>query len=246
VIERLAEAIRSSKCVVVLTGAGVSTASGIPDFRGPQGLWKRVDPGKFEISYFHLNPDEVWSLMFETLGSLMSAEPNPAHYALAELESMGHLCGIITQNVDGLHQKAGSKNVVEIHGNIGRTTCLSCGASYETRTIEFRGVAPRCPSCGGLLKPDVVFFGEMVRDFDKALELAMRADLFIAVGTSLYVSPANHLPIVAKRRGALLAIINQEPTALDDLADIIIRGRAEEVLPKLVNAIRSSERPGKA
>lgn len=241
-VRAVARELARADCAVALTGAGVSTASGIPDFRGPQGLWRRVDPAKFEISYFEEHPDEVWELFVRHFGGF-EARPNAAHFALAELEAMGKLCAVITQNVDGLHQAAGSRRVIELHGSLRHARCMACGALYDLREVvaSFSGRAPRCPRCGGLLKPDVVFFGEPLprEAIWEAVMLAEMAQVFMAVGTSLYVSPANQLPLVAKRRGSRLVIINDDETALDSYADYVIRGRVEEVLPMLVGELSS-------
>ncbi|MEM0463955.1 MAG: NAD-dependent protein deacetylase [Pyrobaculum sp.] len=241
-LEEVASLIVRSSCNVALTGAGVSTASGIPDFRGPQGLWRMVDPEKFEISYFHDHPDEVWDLFVEFFLSTFNAKPNPAHYALAELEKLGKLCAVITQNVDMLHQAAGTRNVVELHGSLKDVICLQCGYRYplsEALRQRTRG-APRCPKCGGVLKPDVVFFGEpLPRDaLREAMMLAEMADVFIAAGTSLAVYPANQLPLIAKKRGAKLVVINAEETYYDFAADYVFRGKVEEVLPALVEKVK--------
>ncbi len=242
-IFRIAELINKSNCVVALTGAGVSTASGIPDFRGPQGLWRRLDPSKFEISYFHRNPDEVWGIFISTFAIRDDIAPNPAHKALAELEAMGKLCAVITQNIDGLHQKAGSRRVVEIHGSLRYAVCTKCGMKYPLAEVlrEYKGAAPRCKVCGGVLKPDVVFFGEPLPQeaLNEAVMLAELSDLFIVIGSSLAVAPANRLPFIAKRRGAKLVIVNGEPTELDEIADVVIRGRVEEILPKVVEALKA-------
>lgn len=242
-LEALAKALARSDCNVALTGAGISTPSGIPDFRGPGGLWSRVDPDKFDISYFRRHPDEVWGLFVEHFIPLLDAKPNPAHVALAQLEEMGRLCAVITQNIDGLHQAAGSRNVVELHGNMRYARCPLCGEYYDMRAVasRFNGRAPRCPRCGSVLKPDVVFFGEELPAdaFRLALEYAENARVFIVVGSSLYVAPANQLPLVAKRNGALLAIINMGPTEYDHEADLLIRARVEEALPRLVGLVRA-------
>lgn len=241
-LEEVASLIVRSSCNVALTGAGVSTASGIPDFRGPQGVWRMVDPEKFEISYFYDHPDEVWDLFVEFFLPTFNAKPNPAHYALAELEKLGKLCAVITQNVDMLHQAAGSRNVVELHGSLKDAVCVECGARYplsEVLRLRTRG-APRCPKCGGVLKPDVVFFGEpLPRDaLREAMMLAEMADVFIAAGTSLAVYPANQLPLIAKKRGAKLVVINADETYYDFAADFVIRGKVEEVLPALVEKVK--------
>lgn len=241
-IDEVAALIAKSDCVVALTGAGVSTASGIPDFRGPQGIWKKIDPEKFDIEYFYRNPDEVWDLFIKFFLPVFDVKPNPAHYALAELEKIGKLCAVITQNVDMLHQAAGSKNVIELHGALRDAVCIKCGARYPLREVlKWRSSgAPRCPKCGGVLKPDVVFFGEPLPQsaLREALMLAEMSDVFIAAGTSLAVYPANQLPVVAKKRGAKLVIVNADETYYDFFADYVLRGKVEEILPKLVEKVK--------
>ncbi|MGC9210582.1 MAG: NAD-dependent protein deacylase [Nitrososphaeria archaeon] len=245
-IERVAEAILRGRCTVALTGAGISTASGIRDFRGPQGIWKTIDPEKFEINYFMNNPDEVWSLFINNFALGEEVRPNDAHLALAELENMGLLCGVMTQNIDGLHQKAGSHNVIELHGSLERAVCIKCRKNYALKDLikSFTGKSPVCPSCGGILKPDIIFFGEPLNQevIAKAVELSKASDVFLAIGTSLSVSPANQLPLYAKLKGAKLIILNEGPTEEDELADIIIRGRVESILPEIVKIIRSKKR----
>ncbi|MGC9209208.1 MAG: NAD-dependent protein deacylase [Nitrososphaeria archaeon] len=241
-LEEIAELIAQSRCTVALTGAGISTASGIRDFRGPQGIWRIIDPEKFEISYFLDHPDEVWELFvrYFNLGSEVS--PNPAHISLAELERIGKLCAVITQNIDGLHQKAGSKNVIELHGNLESAVCLSCRRTYSLRQVlsEYSGGAPRCKRCGGILKPDIIFFGEPLKSevLEKAAEISRMSDVFLTIGTSLAVSPANQLPVLAKMRGAKLVIINEGATEEDDLGDYIIRERVEIALPSIVEKVK--------
>jgi NAD-dependent deacetylase len=159
-IKEVSKIILNSKCTVALTGAGISTASGIRDFRGPQGIWKTIDPEKFEINYFINHSDEVWNLFIKTFALEQEVNPNAAHFALAELEKINVLCGVITQNIDGLHQKAGSVNVIELHGNLRKAVCLKCSNTYPLNKIikNFVGKSPLCPNCNGLLKPDIVFF----------------------------------------------------------------------------------------
>ena len=242
-IKEVSKIILNSKCTVALTGAGISTASGIRDFRGPQGIWKTIDPEKFEINYFINHSDEVWNLFIKTFVLEQEVNPNAAHFALAELEKINVLCGVITQNIDGLHQKAGSVNVIELHGNLRKAVCLKCSNTYPLNKIikNFVGKSPLCPNCNGLLKPDIVFFGEPLKQevIFKAIELAKAADVFLAIGTSLSVYPANQLPLYAKLKGAKLIIINEGQTEEDNLADIIITGRAETVLPQIVNEIKN-------
>ncbi|MGC8973659.1 MAG: NAD-dependent protein deacetylase [Thermoproteus sp.] len=247
-IFQIADLLNRSNCAVALTGAGVSTASGIPDFRGPQGIWRSVDPSKFEISYFYQNPDEVWRLFISIFVPKGDVVPNAAHRALAQLESMGRLCAVITQNVDGLHQAAGSVRVVELHGSVKYAVCTKCGMKYTLSEVlsTYDGSAPRCRVCGGVLKPDVVFFGEPLPQeaFNEAVLLSELADVFMVIGSSLAVAPANRLPLIAKRHGAKIVIINSGPTEMDEIADIMIEGRAEEILPKIVEALRASYSEG--
>ena len=244
-VERIAEMILESKKVVALTGAGISTESGIPDFRGPQGLWKQVDPRTSTVQFFRQFPDIFWQFMVDRLGSMVRAEPNRAHYALVELERMGKLSSVITQNVDGLHIKAGSRNVIELHGSVREAVCLSCGKVVpmeEAMGKVKRGyLPPRC-ECGGVLKPNVVLFNEPLPEeaYRRALLESGTCDLMLVVGTSLQVYPAAYLPVVAKQRGARLVIINMEPTPLDDVADVAIHAKAGEALPAIVNALKKS------
>jgi NAD-dependent deacetylase len=239
----LAKTIVVSHKVVALTGAGISTESGIPDFRGPNGLWKRVDPSLATIQSFKLFPEAFWYFMVECADSILKAKPNRAHYALAELEVMGKLSSIITQNVDGLHFKAGSRNVIELHGNMREAVCLSCGnviSMEEAMDMAKSGhLPPRC-GCGGVLKPNVVLFNEPLPEeaYKRALLESRTCNLMLAVGTSLQVYPAAYLPVVAKQRGARLAIINMEPTPLDDIADAVIQAKAGEALPAIVDIVR--------
>ncbi|MEB3825863.1 MAG: NAD-dependent deacylase [Desulfurococcales archaeon] len=243
-VEELAEHIVSAGgCSAALTGAGISTPSGIPDFRSPGGLWSRIDPSIFDISTFHTRPDITWINYAELVREMRGKEPNPAHIALAQLEEMGLLEAVITQNIDGLHQKAGSRKVIELHGNAYRAVCMSCGSKYpidEALAKVSEGRAPLCPKCGGLLKPDVVFFGEALphREFMTALSLAQRCRVFMSIGSSLVVQPAASLPLIAHESGAYVAIINLAETPLDSIADTVIRGRVEVILPELVNRVR--------
>ncbi len=243
-VERAAKILVKGKYVIAFTGAGVSTESGIPDFRGPQGLWRRIDPEKFTVSYFVTNPDEVWELFTEYFLAHKGVEPNRAHIALAELEKLGIVRTLITQNVDGLHQMAGSRNVIELHGNLREAVCISCGyrMSLEEALKEFRktGVAPRCPRCGGLLKPNVVFFGEPLPygALRLAFEEAEKADVVLVVGSSLVVTPAAYIPLRAKEAGAKLIIINLGETAMDHLADVKIDGKAGEILGEILEKVK--------
>jgi len=231
--ERLAELIRGRQPCVVLTGAGVSTDSGIPDFRSPTGIWARYDPTEYAtIDAFRRDPEKVWDFYSRRLGVLADAGPNPAHLALAELEHAGFVDAVITQNVDRLHERAGSRRVVEVHGSLRTSSCLACGHSEPfERVVELLPV-PRCERCGAVLKPDVVMFGELLPEeaMDRASELARSAGLFLVVGSSLEVYPVASLPEEALAAGAALAIVNRGPTAYDAQAHLKVDASAAETL----------------
>lgn len=214
--------LRKADYAVVLTGAGVSTPSGVPDFRGPKGIYSRVPPETFEIDIFLRHPERYYEVEREILSSSFDAKPNEVHLLLARLESMGLIRGVITQNIDGLHQRAGSRVVVELHGNISTGTCLSCGRKFSRKEINTRlerSTVPRC-DCGGLIKPDVVFFGEQLPPdaLERGMEMAWRADLMIVMGSSLVVYPAANLPVITVRNGGRLIIITRGETQLDFMA----------------------------
>jgi len=246
--QRLAKMIVASNKVVALTGAGVSTESGIPDFRGPNGLWKRIDPSLVTIHSFRFFPGIFWYFMVENAGLILKAKPNKAHYALAELERMGRLSSVITQNVDGLHQKAGSKNVIELHGNMREAACLSCGyvipLKEALKMAKRSYFSPLCKKCGGLIKPNVVLFNEPLprEALEKAIWESRTCDLMLVAGTSLQVYPAASLPEYAKLRGAKVAIINEEPTPFDENADVVIRAKVGEALPAIVDLVKETLR----
>jgi NAD-dependent deacetylase len=228
--EALAELIRERSPCVALTGAGISTESGIPDFRSPTGLWAQFDPLEYgSIEAFRADPLKVWSFYKPRVGMLTEAQPNAAHQALAELERLGHLEAVVTQNIDLLHERAGSREVVEVHGSIRTASCLECGA---TRALDESMLpVPRC-ECGGVLKPDVVFFGELLPRvaIDRAYELARSAALMLVVGSALEVFPVADLPLETLRSGGSLAIVNRGETALDAKAELKIDGSAGETL----------------
>jgi NAD-dependent deacetylase len=235
-----ADLLRPSRRAVALTGAGISVESGIPDFRSRDGLWSRFDPLEYAtISAFRKDPAKVWVMLREMDQILVKARPNPAHRALAELERRGHLLGVITQNVDNLHQAAGSKNVVEYHGNAHRFACLNCRNTWPREALDFNRLPLYC-RCGGLIKPDVVFFGEAIPEEAKARAdaLAQNCDLLLLIGTSGEVAPANILPQMAKSRGALILESNLEHTSLTRwLTDYFLPGPAGVVWPLVLQAL---------
>jgi len=231
--EHLARLILERQPCVVLTGAGVSTESGIPDFRSASGIWAQYDPMEYAtIDAFRRDPEKVWDFYSKRLGVLTEAKPNPAHRALAELERRGLVEALITQNVDRLHERAGSQRVVEVHGSLRTSSCLACGHQEPfDRVVESLPV-PRCEHCEAVLKPDVVMFGEVlpVEAIDRAFELARGAALFLVVGSSLEVYPVAGLPNEALTAGATLAIVNRGETPYDRVADLKIDAAAGETL----------------
>ncbi|MCA9774628.1 MAG: NAD-dependent deacylase [Myxococcales bacterium] len=240
---RALDILASAKRAVAFTGAGISVDSGIPDFRSAGGLWERFDPMDYaHIESFRRNPVRVWNMLREMREIVRSAKPNPGHLGLAELELLGTLTTVITQNIDALHQLAGNTRVIEFHGNSQRLVCLGCGANVDRETVE-RGHAefpPRC-RCGTILKPDVVFFGEQIPPaaLESSWEAARRCDVMVVVGTSAVVYPAGELPILAKRAGARVIEINREPTPLTgEVADVTLLGSASDILPRLVAELR--------
>jgi len=239
-IREAAEIIVSSPLTLALTGAGVSVESGIPDFRSAEGLWARYDPAEYAtIEAFRRDPEKVWNMLRDMAALVEEARPNAAHIGMGELERLGFLHHIITQNIDNLHQLGGSKNVIEYHGNSSTFSCLWCGKHY--RLEEKRGEeTPRC-TCGKPLKPDVIFFGETIPEdaLNRSFELASRAEAVLVVGTSAMVSPANTIPMLARERGARLIEINREETHLTgSVTDVFLKGSAGEIMTALVRAVR--------
>jgi NAD-dependent deacetylase len=229
----LAELLRANAPAVVLTGAGVSTESGIPDFRSASGLWANVDPFEVaSIDAFRSDPVRVWDFYARRLSVLAEARPNAAHHALAALERAGLVRAVLTQNVDGLHTAAGSADVIELHGSLDSAVCLACGARSERDEVEALLPLPRCTACGEVLKPGVVLFGELLpaAALERATRLARSAPLLVAVGSSLEVHPAAGLLDETARGGGRVAIVNREPTAYDSLAELVVRGSAGDVL----------------
>jgi NAD-dependent deacetylase len=247
-IERLAQLIIESKKTVVFTGAGISTESGIPDFRSPGGIWSKYDPEDFTIQKFLSSPAArraLWKMSAES-GLLTEAEPNPAHYAIAELCQLGKLDCVITQNVDNLHQKAGvpEDKVFELHGNMRWVVCLSCRRRLPLPEVLQKindGVeVPDCPDCQGILKPDGVFFGEALpqQTLTEATRRSQKCDLFIVVGSTLVVYPAAYMPTYAINAGAKLSIVNLTATPLDHYATVVIQGKAGEIMSKVLEKVK--------
>jgi len=234
----LMDLLQKSRSVVAITGAGISTRAGIPDFRSATGLYTShgVDERLFHIEYFRQSPGEFYRIFGPIYTNMLSAEPTYAHRFLKRLEDLGRLKAIVTQNIDGLHTRAGSKNVIEVHGHLRQWDCLSCRASYQdedwiTRTV-MAGETPLCQACGGVLKPHVVFFGEYIMGLEKAMQVVQTADLLMVLGSSLTVYPVAGLPGYRDEEASLV-ILNRDPTPLDDEADVVIHDDLDEVLAQL-------------
>ncbi len=250
-IAKAADLLARARNAIALTGAGISTESGIPDFRSPGGLWERVDPAEFSIDRFLQNPGRFWRIHLDMKRSgdfdLASAKPNPAHFALARMEELEILKCVITQNVDNLHQRAGSTEVVEFHGNLLRAACMKCRSlepieDVEERLLQGTEETPRCKKCGGVVKPDAVFFGEAIPSKAMAVSQVQtqRCDVLLVVGSSLQVFPAAQIPITAKMKSpaAKVVEINRDPSALHrEVTDILLLGSAGEILQRLLRAV---------
>ena len=238
-VDRLARA----EHVVVLTGAGISAESGIPTFRDPGGLWEKFEPQELaNVEAFLDNPELVQGWYRHRRQVVEDAEPNAGHRALADLEAHGSDVAVVTQNVDDLHHRAGSSTVIELHGNITHNYCMDCERAAAPDTVDAaiqEGTPARCPECGGLIRPDVVWFGEMLPPdaMERADAATHRADVFLSVGTSAVVYPAARLPVAAQEQDAYVAEINPDTTGITDNVDESIRGPAGEVLPDLVDAV---------
>jgi len=233
-VSALADLVRERQPCVVLTGAGISTESGIPDFRSPTGIWAQYDPMEYAtIDAFRRDPVKVWEFYALRLDALATAQPNAGHLALAELERRGLVRAVVTQNIDGLHQRAGSDDVIEVHGSIRTAKCLECGAESPLRTAP-----PLCPRCSAIMKPGVVMFGELLPPgaLERAAELARGAGLLLVVGSSLEVYPVAGLPEETLSAGGALAIVNRGPTPYDGRADLKVEADAGEALTTLLRA----------
>jgi len=241
-ILQLAEWIKAANRAVAFTGAGISTESGIPDFRSPGGVWSKQSPVYFQD--FLADADErrrYWEMRKASIPAFLAAQPNAGHKALAELESRGRLAGVVTQNIDELHQRAGSRRVIEVHGTAMQVHCLACDKRWGCGEIQARQDAGEtdflCDACGGLLKSMTVSFGQElpVADWMEARQLVRSADLFITLGSSLVVYPAAELPQLARERGARVVIINRDPTPLDGLAHLVINAPIGETMEAVMN-----------
>ena len=250
--DELAAHVEERGPAVALTGAGMSTESGIPDFRSAQGMWAEVDPFEVaSIDAFRRDPHRVWRWYGPRIHGLLAAEPNPGHRALARLERAGHVRAVVTQNIDTLHTRAGSVDVVEVHGSIRSFECLRCGATATLDDVlsqlEERA-APECPACAAILKPGVVMFGELlpVDAFVRAERLAREAGVLVAVGSSLQVWPVAGLPGETLAAGGALVVVNEEETAYDARAALVVRGRAGEVLDRVARVLAAGTSTGPA
>lgn len=226
-----------------LTGAGISVESGVPPFRGKGGLWEKVDPMEFaHIDAFRRDPSKYWTIRGPFIRDLRTIKPNPAHFALAKMEEKGLLAAVVTQNIDGLHQQAGSRIVIEFHGNVRMLYCIECGGRIESDDAPLDDLPPRC-GCGGVLRPAVVMFGEAIPPEPMILSRQVASDccVMLVVGTSGVVQPAASIPLIAKRAGALIVEVNPEETPLTEFAsDVFLRGKAGEVLSNLYEAIEAA------
>ncbi|MBE0645826.1 MAG: NAD-dependent deacylase [Bacteroidetes bacterium] len=240
-----ARLLRNARHATAFTGAGISVESGIPPFRGVDGLWNNYDPRCLDIGYFHAHPEDAWRVIKELFYDFFgSAHPNDAHRSLAVLEQDGIVKALITQNIDNLHQEAGSRTVFEFHGSSRQLLCLACGARRSAQTIDLSTLPPRC-GCGGILKPDFVFFGESIPEEASRLSFAEaeRADVFLLIGTTGEVMPACLIPEEAKRRGATIIEINTEPSNYTGrISDIFLRGKATELMRALLGEMGLRDR----
>lgn len=244
-IKQAAQLIRKARRVCAFTGAGISVESGIPPFRGKGGLWNKYNPEFIEISYFHRYPEQSWKLIKEVFYDFFGkARPNAAHLALAQLETQGIVKSLITQNIDNLHQKAGSSNVYEFHGTASRLICLDCHQSFTTAQISFATLPPQCPNCVvGRIKPDFIFFGEDIPEPARTQSFAEaeKSDLFIVIGTTGEVMPACMIPHLAHDKGAKIIEINTQPSAFTETtSDIFLQGPATTMMTSLLAELRIS------
>jgi len=241
VVESAKELVQKSRKIIALTGAGISVDSGIPDFRSEGGVWERYEPHEYAtIESFMQNPTKFWTMGRELAETILNAEPNSAHRGLSKLEADGKLIGIITLNIDNLHQAAGSYRVVELHGNYLRAHCIECNTEYVGEAVHMRvangEIPPKCEKCNGILKSEAILFGEPLPEnaMAEAIELCRNTDLMLVIGTSLTIYPAAFLPQIAKNAGAKIILVNLEGINRDAVADIVLKGRATDVIPKII------------
>lgn len=239
-LEKAATWIKNSHHTTAFTGSGISNESGIPTFRGRDGIWKKYDPKLVDIRYFHSHPRESWQAIKDIFYVFFdNVKPNDAHIRIAELEKLGLIKTIITQNIDNLHQEAGSTNVYEFHGTSRTLSCSLCNQSYQSKNISLETLPPRC-TCSGILKPDFIFFGEPIPKQASILSFyeAQVADIFLVIGTTGQIMPACHIPILAKENGARIIEINPEPsTFTSSITDIYLPGKATEMMNQLFTLI---------
>lgn len=240
--KHLIETAKSSNRIAVLTGAGISAESGVPTFRGEEGLWKKFRPEELaNVNAFLQNPALVWEWYVFRRKLIAEVKPNPGHSALVQIEKSIPEFWLITQNVDGLHRKSGNVRILELHGNIMISRCMDCGVENDDLYLEFKGDIPRC-QCGGLMRPGVVWYGEMLPEatLHQAFKAAEQCDLFLSVGTSAVVQPAASLPLIAKRAGAFVVEVNTEPTVISNELDELLLGPSGEILPRLFQEVWGS------
>ena len=236
-IRQAVDLIKKSKYSIAFTGAGISVESGIPPFRGENGIWNRYDPDILEINYFKKHPEDSWQVIKEVFYNFFwKSTPNAAHKVLAEMEAKGMLKAIVTQNIDNLHQEAGSQNVFEFHGNAHRITCLKCSFSQSISEVDFSKIPVLCPKCGGLMKPDFIFFGEGIPTdaYTGSLEAAKTCDLCIIIGSTGEVMPAAMIPFEAKRHGASIIEVNPDKSHFtNQITDIWLKGKAGDIFTEI-------------
>ena len=245
-IKKAAQDLSGAKRVVALTGAGISVESGIPPFRGKGGLWEKIDPMKYaHIDAFLKDPAEVWKVLIQGMNEIIDcAQPNDAHKGLARLEELEILQTVITQNVDGLHQKAGNTDVIEFHGNFAWHRCMECGHRCITGQLDMRHIPPRC-ECGGIYRPDCVFFGELIPpdNLRRSEQAAGNCDIMLVVGTSAIVQPAALMPVIARQAGAKIIEINLEKTPLSyKTSHYIITGKAGEIIKCIIDELETMKK----
>ena len=244
-ISKAADIIKESNHIVAFSGAGISTESGIEDFRSEGGLWSRYDPSIYaSYQYFLQDPSKFWQMHKELEGIVADAEPSYAHKAIAELERIGKVKAIITQNIDMLHQKSGSGSygakIYELHGAYGILHCVNCGKEFAYEDVDTKSVKYPLCECSGYIKPKVVLFGESLPTsvLDGAMNACRDCDCFLMVGSSLVISPANFMPSIAKNYGAYVIFVNRENTMMDNLADVFLKGSAGEIFTELMKSIK--------